>query len=86
MKVIVEKDGRTFECYANAIGCAMCAVNIYEVVRPNWKIFRTKYRESYSFFVDDFDTIKKGIEHCVARLFKREQIEEERAKKWAEGT
>lgn len=49
-KVVVEKDSRTFECYANAIGCAMCEVNIYEVVKPNWKIFRTKYRDSYSFF------------------------------------
>lgn len=83
-KVVVEKEGLTFECYANPIGCAMCEVNIWEVVRPKWKIFRTKYQDSLSFFIDDFDSIAEGIESCVSQFLKREELEEERMRKWKE--
>ncbi len=82
MVVVIEKEGRTFECRAYSIGCAMCEVSIYEVVRPNWKIFRTKYRDTYYFSVDDFDTIKEGVEIGVEQLLKEELHAKEVAKKW----
>ena len=54
--------GREFEVYLNSeFSGRMCTVAIYEVVRPNWKIFRTKYRAYKAFWISDFETIKEGI-------------------------
>lgn len=83
MKKIVEKEGRTFECYLSSeYQGKMCVVSVYEVVRPSWKIFRTSYQTSESFWISDYDTIAQGVEKMVDCLLVREKEEEERRIKW----
>lgn len=60
----------------------MCVVSIYEVVRPSWKIFRTSYQDSKSFWLSDYNTITQGVEKMVECLLAREKEEEERRIKW----
>lgn len=83
MKKIVEKEGRIFECrLSSEFQGSMCVVSIYEVVRPSWKIFRTSYQGSKSFWLSDYDTIAQGVEKMVDYLLAYEKEEEERRIKW----
>ena len=54
--------GREFEVYLSPeFSGRMCEVSVYEVVHPNRKFFRTKYRCYKTFWISDFETIKEGI-------------------------
>lgn len=72
-KKIYVIEGRTFECYV-APSCLTnhVSVNIWEVVRPKWKIFRTTYRDSYGFWVFDYDTIDIGVQDAIRSYLKQE--------------
>ena len=74
--------GREYEVYCNSQGNHMCGVSIYEVVRPNRKIFRTKYKDTKYFFINDYETIKEGIYAMIESLEKDERISNEYSKKW----
>ena len=76
--------GRVFEVYCNAQGNYMCGVSIYEVKHPDRKIFRTKYRDTKYFFIDDYETIKEGIYAMLKDLEEDEQISNAHADKWKE--
>lgn len=83
MKTTIIKQGRTFECYPSAeCGGKMCMVNILEVVRPTWKIFRTSYKDSRGFWIDDYDTLQEGIDKMLDHFLQWEQEEAERKEKW----
>ena len=83
MKLTIIKQGRTFECYPSAeCGGKMCSVNIFEVKRPNWKIFRTSYFGDGCFWIDDYANIQEGIEDIVGGLIRREGRDHERVEKW----
>jgi hypothetical protein len=86
MKITITKNNRTFEVYVNSIGCHIVEVNFYEVVRPSWKIFRTKFFPFYStyFFVDEFNTILEGVHDCLNTAFIVRQIDDDIANKWKE--
>jgi hypothetical protein len=54
--------GREFEVYLSSeFSGRMCEVSVWEVVHPNRKFFRTKYRCYKTFWISDFETIKEGI-------------------------
>ena len=74
---------REFECYANS-SCSqvLVEVQIYEVVRPKWKLFRTKEVDSCSFYIDKFDTIEEGIREMLAKFLVEEKEKQEREAKW----
>jgi hypothetical protein len=77
--------GRQFEVYCESeFSGRMCCVSIYEVVHPNRKIFKCKYRDTVSFWVDDYETIKEGIYKCIARYIREEEKENQIVKKWEE--
>ena len=80
--IVVE--GREFECYASPIGYGMVSVSFWEVVNPTRKFFRTKWRDSGVFWVDDFDTIQKGVESCIQNYINTHRKEQERFDKWEE--
>ena len=83
MKKIIVARGRDFKCHYHAdLGGKMCEVTVWEIVRPTWKIFRCKYRSSYTFWVEDFDTIIEGVEKAVYRYLAEEDREKEIYKKW----
>lgn len=73
---------RTFECYAGLDGSAMVSVAFWEVVRPTWKIFRTKYYDSKCFWIDDYDSIEIGILASLQYLLDKEQEQNIRINKW----
>lgn len=79
--------GRTFEVIT--VMCAgfhgeMAESHIYEVVRPNWKFFRTRWLDTRSFWIDTFDTIAQGEERMLQRVLTRECELNGAQKKWEE--
>ena len=73
---------RTFECYASPEGSAMVSVTIWEVVRPTWKIFRTRFYDSKCFWIDDYDSIEMGILASLQYFLDKEHEQNLRANKW----
>ena len=77
--------GREFEVYLSPeVSGKMCAVSIYEVVHPNRKFFRTKYRCYKTFWISDFETIKKGIYAILNDYLHDEEEENLIEAKWNE--
>jgi hypothetical protein len=80
-------DGRTFEVVTvmeAGFGGAMAGAHIYEIVRPNWKFFRTRWLDTKTFWVDDFPTIADGVLRMVERVVEKEVADKELRQKWAE--
>lgn len=86
MKVIITRNNRTFEAYVNSSFYNMVEVTFYEVIRPNWKFFRTKFFSFHStwFYTSDYDNIMTGIEICLAEGFRQEAREQAIQNKWEE--
>lgn len=86
MKITICRDGRTFEAYVASIGCGMAEVSFYEVVRPSWRIFRTKFFpfHSASFVVTDYESIIEAIEDKLNNGFLIEKSDKATADKWQE--
>lgn len=81
--ITINFDEREFEChYSPEMGGSMCAVSIYEVVRPKWKIFRTTYRAYKTFWVMDYETIRRGIISMVRIWLEEEEFERKCAEAW----
>ena len=59
-------------------------ISVSEVVRPTWKIFRTRYIDSTVFFIDDYETILEGEVAMLDAILQKEKEEKERRQKWAE--
>lgn len=77
--------GREFNVYCSAeFGGKMCVVSIWEIVHPNRKIFRTKYRDTRSFWCSDFVTIKEGIYSVINGYIVDEEEEKQLREKWDE--
>ena len=84
---IVECGGRTFETVTvmeAGFHGAMARVHIYEVVRPNWKFFRTRWIDTKNFWVSDFPTIADGVLRMVERVVEADLENAELRKKWDE--
>jgi hypothetical protein len=86
MKVTICRNSRTFEAYVSSIGFGMAEVSFYEVVRPSWRIFRTKFLpfHSASFYVSDYDSIAEAIECKLDNGFRIERAEKATEAKWQE--
>lgn len=77
--------GREFEVRLSPeLQGAMCAVSIYEIVHPNRKFFRTKYRGSKTFWISDFETIKEGVCAMIDSYIIDEEEERLINEKWNE--
>jgi hypothetical protein len=77
--------GREFEVYLSS-ECRgrMCEVSVWEVVHPNRKFFRTKYRCYKTFWISDFETIKEGIYSVIQSYLIDEEEENLIEAKWSE--
>jgi hypothetical protein len=85
MKFTVINNDKMFDIYVSSLGYAMVDVSIYEVVRPNRKIFfRTKFFPFHtgSFFATDFDTIMEGALSVLEKGYKEKNREEKLIEKW----
>jgi hypothetical protein len=58
-------NGKEYEIhtYQDFNGAMVCG-NIYEVVHPTWKIFRTAYCKHFCFWISDFPTVREGVDFC----------------------
>ncbi len=58
-------------------------VSFYKVVRPTWKIFRSKFFSTCDgcFFLDEYETIDEGVIHIYVKYKEEERAEQERAEK-----
>lgn len=84
---IYERDNRKFEVITvNVAGFhgLMAETYICEIIRPNWKIFRTRYIDTKTFFIDDYETILEGEIAMLDATLQKEKEEKERCQKWAE--
>ena len=83
--IIIEKNNRKFVCKISSdFDGAMCCVQIWEEVRPNWKIFRNRYCAYKTFWLSTYKTIRTGVESMVNSYLEDEENEEIITKKWAE--
>lgn len=69
----------TFPC---SLTSAIAEVYIYEVVRPNWKIFRRSYCNSFNFFVEEFNSIEEGTKYTFKKFLQRLEEREKIQQKW----
>ena len=86
MNVQIEKNGRKFLVSVVGIGSEMLEITAYEIVRPNWKIFRTKFFPfvTKTEFISTFPSIIDAVEHALNCGFAAEAHEKENEKKWKE--
>lgn len=84
MKKTYHIDGRTFICNVtpNCGVSGMAEVTVCELVRPHWKIFRSRYIGSHWFFVDDYETIDDGVYNILRNFLEGEAEEHSIAEKW----
>lgn len=82
-RTVTLKSGRTFELSAHRdFHGAMICYSIDEVVRPSWKIFRTKYCDSGMFWLSDFDSVEDGLLCQLSKYLESEQYDLENLKKY----
>lgn len=81
------KSARQFECQITDVlgGHSLIEVSVWEV-RPirKWYQSRTTHFGTKSFWVDDFETIKDGIDYILTKLMEEEEWDNERRKKFEE--
>ena len=81
MKVIKkEHNGRQFELRVS-FEWGYVWVAIYEIIRPTWKIFRTRYIGRCGNNLENFNTVDEAIENAFDAVMKKLQTEEEVANK-----
>lgn len=84
-RIIRSKDNMSFEIHVAPIGCHMAEINLYKIIRPHWKIFRTAFfPETVTVFIDDFKTFKDAIDYAVWVTVDRLKKEQERQNKWSD--
>jgi hypothetical protein len=86
MNVQIEKNGKKFLVSVISIGCEMLEITAYELVRPHWKFFRTKFFPfvSGTQFISDYPSIIDAVEHVLECGFAAEAHAKEIQKKWEE--
>ena len=80
-------EGRTFEVTTvleAGFQGEMAHSFICEVVRPNWKFFRTRIIDDKTFWVSDYETIQEGAKAMLARVLNREKELAEIRQKWSD--
>jgi hypothetical protein len=77
--------GREFEVYLSS-ECSgrMCEASVWEVIYPDRKLFRTKYRCYKTFWIDDYETIKEGVYSVITSYLIDEQEANLIEAKWKE--
>jgi hypothetical protein len=53
-------------------------------VRPNWKIFRTRYCDGGCFWTEDFLTIRQGLQHRLTQFLLEEERDRVNQRKFQE--
>ena len=77
-----EINGRQFELYCG-LSCfsSFLDINIYEVVRPKWKIFRLKYQDTRTIAIDEWDDLNEACVEMLRRFLRQEAQDNARKEK-----
>lgn len=84
MKKIYFLDGKQYEVIVRPDGQYLVTCSVYEVTHPNRKIFRTKYLDTKTFFIEDYLSIEIGVKTILGKVLLAKADEAERRKKWKE--
>lgn len=84
-KITLDYKDRTFEIEVHPdFDGAMICCNIFEVVRPTNRFFRTKYRKHSCFWTSDFPSVLEGVKFCLADFVEEEETDRRNYEKFAE--
>lgn len=53
----------------------MCECKLYELVRPNWKLFKYKFLDIYYFWVEEYKSIPDGLHKMLSNYISRETFD-----------
>ena len=82
-EIIFYHENRIFKAVVRPDCTGMGAVFFYEL-KPNAKIWKWRYRDSFDFWVTDYDTIEAGARAQFAKMMGEEAHRIAIAKKWEE--
>ena len=80
-KIKREHLGKQYEITVSVDEFNAIWVSVSEVVRPTWKIFRTRYIDRRLKFVEDFDCVEDAVNTAFLQIMLQEKKEEETRKK-----
>lgn len=77
----IKKDylGKQYEITFNVNG--MIWVKVREVVRPTWKIFRTRYVDCKVKFLEDFSCVEDAVNTAFSQIMFQKKKDDENKKK-----
>ena len=82
--IVYTHENRVFHVYvAPSCGGGLCDVHIYEHL-PKAKLFKERYRDTFSMWVQDYPTIEEGARSKLAKFLDEDAERMEIAKKWEE--
>ena len=79
----IKKDylGKKYEITVSVDEFNAIWVLVSEVVRPTWKMFRTRYIDRRVKFLEDFDCVEDAVNTAFLQIMLQEKREEETRKK-----
>lgn len=86
-KEIYTHNNRSYEVYTvpeTGMMGAMARVFVREIIRPNWRFFRTRPVDDRIFWVSEFPSIKAGEMACFKKIMEEQEKQEAIYRKWAE--
>lgn len=86
-KKIYTHKNRKYEVYTtpeSGLHGLMARVYVWEIVRPNWKFFRTRFVDDKIFWVSEFPSIEEGEKSCFEKIMKEQEEQESIYRKWVE--
>lgn len=82
--IVYTHENKVFHVYVVPnCGGGLCDVHIYEYL-PKAKLFKERYRDTFSMWVQDYPTIEEGARSKLAKFLNEDAERMEIAKKWEE--
>ena len=75
-------NGREFRCTVSPVmgSYEWLEVSIEELVRPNWKFFRYRYRDTKSGFPSEYEISSKAVKTRIAKVIQQQDERNKAAK------
>lgn len=77
IKIKREYLGKQYEITVNIDEFNAIWISVSEVIRPTWKIFRTRYIDHRIKFVEDYESVENAISIAFSQIMLQEKKEEE---------
>ena len=79
----IKKDylGKQYEIIVSVDEFDAIWVSVREVIRPTWKIFRTRFIDHRVKFIEDFDCVEDAVNTSFLQIMLQEKKKEETRKK-----